>query len=212
MTLHPPRAGRTITGADACPPPRAPALAHPAPRRSRLALALVVAGLVVLAACSTIRGVLDTTQALEREGFTEVDMSFDSAEGFDRVDVILRPASSSGDAEGQAEEAARVVWTTFPLRFDLLQVELLGSFEGSSTSTYTYGEMVELFGPRDPGFDDKELSDDVVRAGLGIAIVLAVGGIIFLAAVVLAIVMGVRTSRRRGSATPPPWPPVIRQP
>jgi hypothetical protein len=48
----------------------------------------------------------------------------------------------------------------------------------------------------------------VVRAGLGVAIVLVVGGLLFLTAVVLAIVFGVRASRRRASATPPPWPPV----
>ena len=53
------------------------------------------------------------------------------------------------------------------------------------------------------------MGDDVVRAGLGIAIVLALGGLLFLAAVVLAIVFGVRASRRRAAVPaarrgPPP--------
>ena len=47
----------------------------------------------------------------------------------------------------------------------------------------------------------------MVRAGLGIVIVLAVGGVLFLGAVVLAVIFGVRASRRRKSVTPPPWPP-----
>jgi len=168
---------------------------------------LVVLGVVLLAACTTVRGLLDTEQALEGAGYTQVDVGFDSNNGFDQVEITLLPDGTETSADEQAERAAEVVWTTFPLRFDLLRIELLGRFEGEAT-TYTYGEMAEIFGPRDPGLDDKELSDDVVRAGLGIAIVLAVGGLLFLAAVVLAIVFGVRASRRRKAVTPPPWPPV----
>lgn len=177
-------------------------------RPGRAGLALALLALLVLAACTTVRGIIDTERALEDAGFTDVDTGFESAEGFDQIEIAVRPVSTEGDAESEADQAASVVWTTFPLRFDFLQVELLGPFE-QYTTTYTYGELAEIFGPRPANLDDKELSDDVVRAGLGIAIVLAVGGIVFLAGVVLAIVMGVRTSRRRQSVTPPPWPPVV---
>ncbi len=101
-----------------------------------------------------------------------------------------------------------MVWTNFPLRFDLLRIELVGTaVDGATATTYTYGEMAEIFGPRPPGLDEKELGDDVVKAGVGVLVVLAVGGLLFTAAVVLAIVFGVRASRRRKLAGPPPWPP-----
>jgi hypothetical protein len=175
--------------------------------------ALALAGLLLLAGCTTVRGLIDTEDALRRAGYTDVDVGFDSANGFDQVKATVRPPSTEGGADGQAEGAAQVVWTTFPLRFDLVRVALLGEFEGSTSAfTYTYGEMAEMFGPRPPGLDDKELGDEVVKAGVGIAVVLVVGGLVFLAAVVLAIVLGVRASRRRTSVTPPPWPPVIGPP
>ncbi|MEA2686210.1 MAG: hypothetical protein QOE93_1405 [Actinomycetota bacterium] len=177
--------------------------------RAGVAAGLALAVVVLLAGCTTIRGLIDTENALERAGFTEVDVSFDSAEGFDTVDVKVQPAASAETADSQLERATSVVWTTFPLRFDLLRVELVGRFEGQS-ATYTYGELAEIFGPRPPELDEKELGDDVVRAGLGIAIVLAVGGLLFVAAVVLAIIFGVRASRHRKSVVPPPWPPVPR--
>jgi hypothetical protein len=179
--------------------------------RRRPAAALVVLGLLgvlVLAGCTTIRGLIDTENALGRAGFTDVDVNFSSDNGFDQVEVALRPKSTELPA-ADAEAAAQVVWTTFPLRFDLLRIERLGPGD-SQVTTYTYSEMAEIFGARPAGLDDKELGDDVVRAGVGVAIVLAVGGLLFTIAVVLAIVFGVRASRRRKSAVPPPWPPVPR--
>jgi len=176
-------------------------------------VALAVGLLVVvvgLAGCTTIRGVVDTQRALERAGFDDVNIDFSSDEGFDRLEVSVRPrGAEAADADAALETAAQVTWTNFPLRFDLLRVELLGANEGQS-ATYTYGEMAEIFGARAPELDEKELGDDVVRAGVGVLIVLAVGGLIFTSGVVLAIIFGVRASRRRASATPPPWPPVPR--
>ncbi len=178
-------------------------------RRPGAALVVALVGLVALAACSTVRGLLDTERALERAGYTQVDVGFSSANGFDQVEVGLVPAPtelSEVDADDEAERAAEVVWTVFPLRFDLLRIELLESSDGA-VSTFTYGEMDELFGPRDPALDEKALGDDVVRTGVGIAVVLAVGGLLFLGALVLAVVLIVRASRRRKGISPPPWPP-----
>ena len=171
-------------------------------------MGVALVGLFLLVSCTTIEGLIDTEDALQQAGFSEVDVGFDSDNGFDQVRVTVRPGSTEGGADAQAEQVAEIVWTVFPLRFDLLRVRLLGSFEGPSTTTYTYGELAEILGPRPPQLDEKELGDDVVRAGVGIAIVLAVGGLLFLAAVVLAIVLGVRASRRRKAVVPPPWPPV----
>jgi hypothetical protein len=180
-------------------------------RGRRVAAGALLTGIVLLTACTTIRGLVDTEDALKRAGFTEVDVGFSSAEGFDQVEVTVGPASSEGGPDAQADQAATVVWTTFPLRFDLLRVELLAPYQGAVT-TYTYGEMEEIFGPRPPGLDDKELGDDVVRTGVIVAAVLVGGGLLFVAAATLAIVLGVRASRRRKSVTPPPWPPVVRDP
>jgi hypothetical protein len=187
-------------------------------RARRWAPAVVVIGLVLLlVGCTTVRGLIDTENALRRAGYTDVDLGFDSANGFDQITLTVRPeltgdlpsgsdADIEADADAEAERAARVVWTSFGLRFDLLRVKLLGPHDGYS-NTYTYSEMREIFGARPAGMDDKELGDDVVRTGVGIAIVLVVGGLLFTGAVVVAIVFGVRSSRRRKSVTPPPWPP-----
>jgi len=178
-------------------------------RRAAAAVGLVLA-VLLLGACTTVRGLIDTEEALTDAGYTDVEMGFNSAEGFNQIEVTLRPGSTLGGADA-AEEVAEVVWKTFPLGFDVLVIVLRGSLDFyAGAYRYTYSEMAELFGPRPAGFDDKELSDDVVRAGLGVVIVLAVGGLLFTAAVVLAIVFGVRASRRRKSLTPPPWPPVPR--
>jgi len=175
------------------------------------AAALGLVGLLLLAGCTTIRGLLDTERALGEAGYTQVDVGFSSANGFDQVEITLDPEFAEGDAEEQAEHAAEVVWRVFPLRFDVLRIELLGSSEGE-ISTFTYSEMAEIFGPRPARLDEKELGDDVVRTGVGIAVVLAIGGFLFLVAVVLAIVLAIRASRRRKLVTPPPWPPQVRSP
>lgn len=185
---------------------------RPRTRRSVRGLAVVaaaVAALAVLAGCSTIRGLIRTEEALARAGFSDADVTTSSDSGFDQVEITVRPPASGTAPDASAETAARVVWTTFPLRFDLLRVSLSGSADGF-VATYTYGEMAEIFGPRDPDLDEKDVGGELVRAGLGVMIVLAVGGMLFLAAVVLAIVYGVRTSRRRAAAAPPPWPPAPR--
>jgi hypothetical protein len=179
-------------------------------RRFTIGLGLVVGGLLLLAACTTIRGLIDTEEALQQAGFTDVEVDFSSDNGFDQVEIAVRPESTELVPEAETEEAARVVWTNFPLRFDLLRIELVGAtFDGETpaATTYTYSEMAEIFGARPPGLDEKELSDDVVKAGVGVLVVLAVGGLLFTTAVVLAIIFGVRASRRRKSAVPPPWPP-----
>ena len=179
-------------------------------RRLTVALAAVGLVLVLLAGCTIIRGLIDTENALGRAGFTEVDVNFSSNNGFDQVEVDLRPPSREvTDTDADARAAAGVVWSTFPLRFDLLRLKLLGPGE-PDVITYTYSELEEILGPRPPGLDDKELGDDVVRAGVGVAIVLAIGGLMFTVAVVLAIILGLRASRRRKSVVPPPWPPVPR--
>jgi hypothetical protein len=178
-------------------------------RRRGVAIGLAaLTAILLLAGCTTVRGLLDTEQALDRAGYTDIDVGFNTDEGFDQVEITLRPEVIGSDADEEAERAAEVVWDVFPLRFDLLRIDFLGPAEDEA-HTFTYSEMAEIFGPRAPQLDEKELGDDVVRTGVGIAVVLVVGGLLFLAAVVLAIVMGVRSSRRRQSRGVPPWPPVV---
>ena len=164
-------------------------------------LALVVLALVAAGRpCTTIRGLIDTEEALERAGFTDIDVGFSSNEGFDQIEIAVRPPSVEQRRRPAPTEAARVVWTDVPPALRPAPGRAGRRPSTGTATTYTYSEMAEIFGPRDPDLDEKELGDDVVRAGLGIAIVLAVGGLLFLAAVVLAIVFGVRASRRRAVA------------
>lgn len=175
------------------------------PRRS--AALAVLLGLVALASCTTVRGVIETRDALSAAGFEEVDVGFDSREGLDRLDVTVRPLLEPTSLGEEAERAAQVVWTTFPLRVDIFRVEVLGPGE-ARTATYTAGEMADLFGPRPADLGDEELGDDVVRTGVAVGAVLLVAGVVVVAGLTVATVLAVRSSRRRKAMPPPPWPPV----
>ena len=175
-------------------------------RRAAL-LVLAVVGLALLAGCTTIKGLIDTENALDRAGFTDVDVNASTDNGFDTVEITVRPPAE-GSAASEAERAAEVVWTTFPLRFDLVRIKLLGPDD--TTTSYTSSEMREIFGPRSPDLDEKELGDEFLKVGVGVAVVLLGGGLFVVGAVVLVIVLAVRSSRKAKLVTPPPWPPVVR--
>ncbi len=165
--------------------------------------ALVLLVLVTTAACGRAEGVADTRRALEGAGFTEVDVGVRSGGGIDVVRV---------DAQGDdPDRAAEVVWDTVPVRFDQLVVTLgPGSGNsGPSGSSYGYQTLVERFGPRDPDLDRKQLSDEVVRDGLdlmlllSLAALLSVGGVVALGLLLLRTARRVRGDQAEGPASGP---------
>ena len=153
-------------------------------------LALALLG---LAACGRAEGVADTRRALEGAGYTEVDVGVRSGGGFD----VVRVDAQGGDPD----RAAEVVWDTLPVRFDQLVVTLGPSgprsgSSGSGASSYGYQTLVERFGPRDPDLDRKQLSDQVVRDGLDLMLLLALAALLSVGGVVTLGLLLLRTARR----------------
>ena len=152
----------------------------------RAALAGLAALTVLATGCGRAEGVRDTRRALERAGYTQVDVTVRSGGGIDVVSV---------DAVGpDAERATQIVWTTVPVRFDQLVVSV-----GTFVSADSYEALVERFGPRNPDLDRRQISDQVVRDGLDLMLLLTLGAVLSVAGVVTLGLLVVRTARGRGT-------------
>lgn len=164
------------------------------PRAARVALVAVT--VVLLAACSTVQGAVDTAEGIARAtGTSDISVSIDNPLDRDAVRVGYATDLTEPQAvRDQAREVARVVWTEFPFRFDTVELEPRGA--GVGTVTYDRGELEEAFGPRDPDLD-QDLSDAAGGLAAGVLAVIGVVLLVVLGVVVLVIVLIVRASRRR---------------
>jgi len=156
-----------------------------------LVLTVVLAG-----ACNTTKGLFDADLALRRDGFSGVTVSFRSTDGQERV--IVRASSGPVEKGNVDVEAARVIWTTFPFRFDQIEVKV----GGTPTRVFFPVDLQRQFGPRPAGYDDHTIKSDVVHSARTIGLVVGVLGLIVVAGVVLTIVLVVRHRRKR---PPQPW-------
>jgi hypothetical protein len=160
------------------------------------AAVLVVVAVVLAGACNTTKGLFNADLALRRDGFGGVNVSFRSTNGEERV---LVRASSGPVEKGDVDlEAARVIWTTFPFRFDQIEVKV-GS---SPVRVFFPVDLERQFGPRPAGYDDHTIKYDVVHSARTIGLIVGIAGLIVVAGVVLTIVVVVRHRRMR---PPQPW-------
>jgi hypothetical protein len=166
---------------------------HPTPRRAaRVVTSVVAALLLVLApACGTIGAFIDLQEDLEDAGFSDVDVNVDSGAGGDALRIEATPPPGATPEEGQ-EQAAQVAWTTFPRRFERLQLNI-----GGQSVTLERQELEQRFGPRDPDLDDKELEDDIRNLGIGVLIALAVGLVLCVGLIILIIVLVRRSGKKK---------------
>src|SRR4051794_15871001 len=157
-------------------------------KRALAALA-VVAMLVAGVSCGTVRSTVATLRALDDAGYDNINVRLNSDSGFDTV--VVR--ASGGPSEDPVGKAAGIVWTTFKLHLDQVDVNI-----GGQRQLFTRGDLEERFGPRPAGYD-KSLARDVARtfAIVGVA-VLVVAGI-----VVVIVVWAVRRGRRKRPPPPP---------
>ena len=149
-------------------------------RRAAIALAAVL----LLTACSGTRGVTATRHALERDGYRDVDVTVRSGGGIDVVRV-----DAAGD---QPDRAARVVWTTLPVRFDQLVVTL----HPAGASTYSYETLARSLGPRDHSLDRRQVNEQVVRHGLDLMLLLTLAALLSVGGVVTLAWLVMRAARR----------------
>ncbi len=152
-----------------------------------VAVGLAVAALLV-AGCGTVRAFLDLQEALEEEGFTDVNVNVGVGDGL----LIEGRAPSDLDRREAEERAAEIAWTEFPRRLDSLTVELDGG-----SRVFSRGELEEQFGPRPSGLDDKDLEDDVRDFGVGLVIALVAGAVLCVGLIILAVVLVRRSGRKK---------------
>ena len=150
--------------------------------RRRLALAL--AAMLALTACSRAEGVKDTRRALEGAGFRNVDIDLRAGSGVG----VARVGTASGPAP---DTAAKLVWETLPVRFDQLIVAV-----GDVTAPFSYEDLAGRFGPRDPSLDGKQIDEQVVRSGLRLMLLLSAGALLSVGFVVVTALAGLRAVRR----------------
>lgn len=158
--------------------------------------AAFVATALLLAGCGRAQGVADTRQALERAGYRDVAVSLRTGGG---IGVARIDAAAAGAPP--AEEAARVAWTTLPVRFDQLVVAL-----GGQTASFGYQDLAGRFGPRTTSLDARQVDEEVVESGLKLMLLLSVGAMLSVGAVVTIGLVALRQVRRARSREDQPGP------
>ena len=158
-------------------------------RRSRVVL-LAVAGAVcvLLAGCTAVTTLIDTTQALRDAGYQSVSVGFHAGSG-DEVDVSVKVSADATDAD--ARDVAHVVWTHFRERFQWLHVTVDGTGSSRIFRVYAHQDLVSLFGPRNPAWDRTTVSTATERFGA------LVVGVIVLVVVVVAVIAILASRRKR---------------
>ncbi len=167
--------------------------------------------LAAIAGCSTIEAFTDLTSALRDEGFSDVEATVG---GGDPVVLVVRADAPPDASTTEAlDDATEIIWTTFPRRFDVLQLTVDG--EGRRQD---YDEIEEELGARPASLDETDLTDEVTRLSIGLVVGLVAG--VLLVALVVGVVILVATRRRRHRGVmggPPPtgltaWAPPVGAP
>ena len=161
------------------------------------AVLLVLGGLV---GCSTVQAFTDLASELEGEGFSDVSVN---VAGGDPVALTVSADSPAGTGTEEArDQAAEVVWDTFPRRLDEVRLTIDG--EGG---TLTAAELQERFGDRPAGLEEGDLGDDVNRVGVGVLVGLLLAGVLVVATAGVVALLVVRRRRRTAARPRPPWAP-----
>jgi hypothetical protein len=147
-------------------------------------LAALLACIVALGACGRAQAVADTRRGLEEAGYREVDVDLRTGGGIGVARV--------GAAEGpDAQEAARVAWSTLPVRFDQLVVTV-----ADQVTTFSYEDLERRLGPRDAALDGKQVDEEVVESGLRLMLLLSAAALVSVGAVVATGLLAVKAARR----------------
>src|SRR3954452_5602049 len=96
-------------------------------RATRFAVVVVTALLMVVAtSCGTISAFVDLSDELSDAGFSDVSVNVDSNSGGAglRIDATAPPGDTTEEAR---RKAAEIAWTTFPRRFESLQLDIGGT-------------------------------------------------------------------------------------
>ncbi|GAC1539576.1 MAG: hypothetical protein NVS3B12_25840 [Acidimicrobiales bacterium] len=152
---------------------------------------------VLLGACALVTSTVDTTRALQSEGFGSVRVIPTALNSGTTVRVTAAPPPGSPQPE---QLAAKAVWEHFAFRFNQVEVDV----RGRTPTAFTRAQLLATLGPRPAGYDHRSVTGSLGRV---VAIVVGVGGVAVLIVVALIAVFVVRRRRHTAVATPPQgWP------
>lgn len=155
------------------------------PTLAAAAAAVAALGLgLVLVGCGAIGSLVSTQDGLRGAGYGSVSVGI-SGDNL-KASVSVPGAPGASDAKG----VARVVWRDFHDRFDTLDVTVHGRGP-TLQQRYSFGEVEQMFGPRNPSWNRTTLLADTTRVGEEVV------GVLVAAAVVVAVVVTVVVRRRR---------------
>jgi len=152
--------------------------------------------------CGTVQAFADLTEALQDEGFSQVQVN---VAGGDPVSLTVRADAPPGDSTDDGHRtAAELVWDRFPRRFEQARFTIDGD-----RRVVTRAQLQDRFGDRPGRLDEQgDLADDINRIGFGLVLSLLLGGVLLVAVVAVVTLVVVR-SRRRTVRRPlaGPFPP-----
>ena len=166
------------------------------PVRRRVACCSVVVLLAALGGCAIVSSSIDTTRALQSDGFGNVRVVPSAING--GTTVVVTGQAPPG-ADNPERLAAQDVWTHFAFRFVALDVRL----SGHPAVSYSHDQLAATLGPRPPGFDRNTIGGSVGRIA---AVVVGVGSVVLLLIVGLVTFFFVRHRRRHPRPPATGWP------
>ncbi len=173
-------------------------------------LAVLAAAALTLGGCTVVSALLDTQQALQRDGFQSVSVNYKFMTNGDGVTVSVAVGAPATPAD--VNRAAEVVWQHLHERFDFLQVSVHGTGSGAGAlqqARYTFADMEAMFGARNPSWNKTSIRSSAEHLGVAVLI-----GIVAVVAVIVGIAVTLRRRKRRrrpprvggGGTGAPLWP------
>jgi hypothetical protein len=168
-------------------------------------LALLVAT-VVLSACSgAVGSLIRADDALRQSGYQSARVTPTTGFGASTANGLSVSASlNEPPTAGDVRQVAGIIWNDVRVRFDDVAITLHGGGQ-TTRATYTFAQLQQAFGARNPAWNKTTLRSSVTH--LGVYILLGFLGLV--AVVVLVAVLAVQRSRRRRPPPPPfdaGWP------
>lgn len=168
--------------------------------RGRRLLLAVLLCIATAGGCATLTDLMNLSNRIEQAGYSEVEVNHqESTAG--AVLTIDAVTPTKLPAEEDAVRIARIVWETYPRRFDELRI-VLNRWPVVAASR---ADLAEAFGQRDPALD----KDSGLRSVLLIALSAFAAIVVLLVAIVVLVI---RRSRRTRHLPIPPLPPFQQYP